>query len=54
MILLKGLLYMLAFFTTSLWFTKLMTDCAAAMFGSNFSDETANRDASIRLILTFL
>lgn len=45
---------MLAFFTTSLWFTKLMTDCAAAMFGSNFSDETANRDASIRLILTFL
>lgn len=54
MILLKGILYMLAFFTTSLWFTKLLTDCASAMFGGNFSDESANRDASIRVVLTFL
>lgn len=54
MILLNGILYMFAFFTTCLWITKLVTDCVSSIFGGNLSDEDANRDASIRVILIFL
>lgn len=53
MIFLKFILYILTFFTTLLWFNKLLTDCASAMFGNNFTDEEANKDGALRLYLSF-
>jgi hypothetical protein len=48
---LKFILLMLAFFVTLLWFSKLVTDCASAMFGGQYSEETAKADGLTRLYL---
>jgi len=50
MLILRFILYMLAFFVTLLWLSKLMTDCASAMFGQ-VSEETAKSDGLTRLYL---
>jgi hypothetical protein len=51
MIVLKIILLMLSFFVTLLWLTKLVTDCVSAMYGSNFSDEQAEKDGTLRLYM---
>lgn len=48
---LKFILLILAFFITLLWFTKLVTDCVSAMYGSNFSEESAQKDGILRLYM---
>lgn len=48
---LKFILLVLAFFVTLLWFTKLVTDCVSAMYGSNFSEESAQKDATLRMYM---
>ena len=52
--LLEIVLYILAFFTSLLWISKLTLDFVSAIFGGNFSDENAKKDGVIRLVLTFL
>lgn len=51
MIVLKCLLLIIALFITLLWITKLITDCVSAMYGSSFSDETANKDGLLRIYM---
>lgn len=48
---LKFILLVLAFFITLLWFTKLVTDCVSAMYGSSFSEESAQKDGLLRLYM---
>lgn len=48
---LKFILLVLAFFVTLLWFTKLVTDCVSAMYGGNFSEENAQKDATLRMYM---
>lgn len=48
---LKFILLILAFFITLLWFTKLVTDCVSAMYGSTFSEENAEKDGMLRLYM---
>lgn len=45
---LKGIVYFLAFLVSLLWFNKLIIDCVSAMYGNEFSDESAKTDAKIR------
>lgn len=45
------ILWILAFFVTLLWFSKLVTDCASTMFGGQYSEETAKTDGLVRLYL---
>lgn len=51
MILFKTILLIFAFFTTLLWISKFITDCVSAIYGKEFSDESAQKDGVIRLIL---
>jgi hypothetical protein len=51
MIVLKIILLMLSFFVTLLWLTKLVTDCVSAIYGSNFSEESAQKDGILRLYM---
>ena len=48
---LKFILLVLAFFITLLLFTKLVTDCLSAMYGSSFSEESAQKDGLLRLYM---
>lgn len=54
MVILRFILWVLAFFTTLLWFTKLTTDCVSAMFGGSITTEQATTDGAIRVILVAL
>lgn len=54
MIIVKGFLLMIAFFVTLLWITKLITDCVSAIFGNNFTDESAKQDGLLRIYLIAL
>lgn len=47
----KFILLVLAFFITLLWLTKLVTDCVSAMYGNNFSEESAKKDGILRLYM---
>lgn len=47
----KFILLVLAFFITLLWLTKLVTDCVSAMYGNNFSEESAQKDGILRLYM---
>lgn len=51
MIFVKTILIIIALFITFLWITKLVTDCVAAMYGKDFSDESAQKDGVIRLYM---
>ena len=51
MIFVKTILIIIALFITLLWFTKLVTDCVSAMYGKDFSDESAQKDGIIRLYM---
>lgn len=51
MIFVKTILIIIALFITLLWFTKLVTDCVSAMYGKDFSDESAQKDGVIRLYM---
>ena len=51
MIFVKTILIIIALFTTLLWFSKLVTDSVSAMFGSTFSEESAQKDGIIRLYM---
>ena len=51
MIFVKLILLILAMFITLLWFTKLITDCVSAMYGTQFSDEEARKDGILRLYM---
>lgn len=51
MIVIKLILLILAFFITLLWVTKLVTDCVSAIYGNNFSDESAQKDGILRLYM---
>lgn len=51
MLVLKFIILILAFFITLLWITKLVTDSVSAMYGSQFSEETAKADGVFRLYL---
>lgn len=51
MVILKTILLFISFFVSLLWVTKLVTDCVSAMYGNNFSDESAKKDGIIRLYL---
>ena len=54
MIILKLLLLIIAFFVTLLWVSKFITDCVSAIYGKDFSDESAQKDGIIRLILCLI
>jgi hypothetical protein len=45
------ILYILAFFISLLWLTKLVTDCVSAIYGENFTKEEAERDGMIRIYM---
>lgn len=47
----KFVLLSMAFFITLLWITKLITDCISAMYGGNFSEESAERDGALRVYM---
>lgn len=51
MIIFKTILLIFAFFITLLWISKFVTDCVSAIYGKEFSDESAQKDGVIRLIL---
>lgn len=51
MVFIKFIVLFLAIFVTLLWFTKLVTDCVSAMYGSQFTDEEAKKDGVLRLYL---
>jgi hypothetical protein len=51
MVFFKFILLVLAFFITLLWITKLVTDCVSAIYGSNFSEENAQKDGILRLYM---
>ena len=51
MIFVKAILIIIALFITLLWVTKLITDCVYAMYGKDFSDESAQKDGVIRFYM---
>ena len=51
MIFVKFILLVIALFVTLLWFTKLVTDCVSAIYSSNFSNESAEKDGILRLYM---
>jgi hypothetical protein len=54
MVILKAILLMIVLFVTLLWVTKLITDCVSAMYGGNFSEETAQRDGALRIYMIII
>lgn len=48
---LEFILFILAFFTTFLWISKLITDSVSAMNGARISDEDATKDGMVRIYL---
>lgn len=48
---LEFILFILAFFTTFLWITKLITDSVSAINGVHLSDEEAKKDGVLRIYL---
>jgi hypothetical protein len=42
---------MFVLFVTLLWVTKLITDCVSAMYGNDFSNETAQKDGLLRIYM---
>lgn len=51
MVFIKFIVLFLAIFVTLLWFTKLVTDCVSAMYGKEFTDESAQKDGMLRLYM---
>lgn len=45
------ILLILAFFTTFLWISKLVTDSVSAMNNVNISDDDAKKDGAVRTYL---
>jgi uncharacterized membrane protein len=54
MVVIKAILLMIVLFVTLLWVTKLITDCVSAIYGNNFSDETAQRDGILRIYMIII
>lgn len=54
MVILKTILLIFVLFVTLLWVTKLITDCVSAMYGGNFSEETAQRDGALRIYMIII
>lgn len=48
---LELILYVLAFFTTFLWVSKLVTDSVSALNGAHISDDEATKDGVLRIYL---
>lgn len=53
MVILRFILWVLAFFVTLLWISRLVTECVAAMFGQ-VSEEAAKADGLIRFYLIII
>jgi hypothetical protein len=51
MFVLRYVLYVITFFVTFLWVSKLTTDFSASFLGMNIEEEQRNYDAKIRIIL---
>lgn len=51
MVVLKTILLIFVLFVTLLWVTKLITDCVSAMYGNDFSNETAQKDGLLRIYM---
>jgi hypothetical protein len=48
---LELILYVLAFFTTFLWISKLVTDSVSSLNGVSISDDDAEKDGMLRTYL---
>lgn len=54
MVILKTILLIFVLFVTLLWVTKLITDCVSAMYGNDFSNETAQKDGLLRIYMIII
>lgn len=51
MVILKLIILILAFFTTLLWFMKMISDCIGVAYGPQIPEDVAKKDGIFRLYL---